>query len=170
MKNNTLVIAGLVVLLAGSWVWFAYSNGTLPARWGDMGGTGCTMEAKICPDGSSVGRSGPNCEFAVCPSTADMATIQGTVNISPICPVETNPPNPDCAPQSYQTIVTVADGQGSHSVPTDEHGFFSIKVSSGTYEVSALSGDPFPTCKPGNTTVAANETTTVDIYCDTGIR
>lgn len=29
----------------------------------------CTMEAKICPDGSSVGRSGPNCEFAPCPTT-----------------------------------------------------------------------------------------------------
>jgi len=27
----------------------------------------CTMEAKICPDGSAVGRSGPNCEFAPCP-------------------------------------------------------------------------------------------------------
>lgn len=27
----------------------------------------CTMEAKTCPDGSSVGRSGPNCEFAACP-------------------------------------------------------------------------------------------------------
>jgi hypothetical protein len=26
----------------------------------------CTMEAKLCPDGSSVGRSGPNCEFAPC--------------------------------------------------------------------------------------------------------
>lgn len=27
----------------------------------------CTMEAKICPDGSSVGREGPNCEFTPCP-------------------------------------------------------------------------------------------------------
>lgn len=27
----------------------------------------CTMEAKMCPDGSAVGRSGPNCEFAACP-------------------------------------------------------------------------------------------------------
>ena len=26
----------------------------------------CTMEAKLCPDGSAVGRSGPNCEFAEC--------------------------------------------------------------------------------------------------------
>lgn len=28
----------------------------------------CTMEAKICPDGSFVGRTGPNCEFAPCPA------------------------------------------------------------------------------------------------------
>lgn len=28
----------------------------------------CTMEAQICPDGSSVGRQGPKCEFAACPT------------------------------------------------------------------------------------------------------
>ena len=27
----------------------------------------CTQEAKQCPDGSYVGRNGPNCEFAQCP-------------------------------------------------------------------------------------------------------
>ncbi len=27
----------------------------------------CTMEAKLCPDGTAVGRVGPNCEFAPCP-------------------------------------------------------------------------------------------------------
>lgn len=27
----------------------------------------CTLEAKLCPDGSSVGRVGPNCEFSPCP-------------------------------------------------------------------------------------------------------
>jgi len=27
----------------------------------------CTMELKECPDGSYVGRSGPNCAFAPCP-------------------------------------------------------------------------------------------------------
>ncbi|MFZ2150507.1 MAG: hypothetical protein WAZ12_01775 [Candidatus Absconditicoccaceae bacterium] len=26
----------------------------------------CTQEAKICPDGSAVGRTGPNCEFSPC--------------------------------------------------------------------------------------------------------
>jgi hypothetical protein len=26
----------------------------------------CTMEARMCPDGSYVGRTGPDCEFAPC--------------------------------------------------------------------------------------------------------
>ncbi len=29
----------------------------------------CDADAKKCPDGSVVGRSGPNCEFATCPAT-----------------------------------------------------------------------------------------------------
>lgn len=28
---------------------------------------GCSKEAKICPDGSTVGRHGLNCEFSPCP-------------------------------------------------------------------------------------------------------
>ena len=28
---------------------------------------GCTLDAKICPDGSSVGRTLPNCDFSLCP-------------------------------------------------------------------------------------------------------
>lgn len=35
----------------------------------------CTMEAKLCPDGSTVGRSGPKCEFAECPSTTNTNTV-----------------------------------------------------------------------------------------------
>jgi hypothetical protein len=27
----------------------------------------CTLEVKICPDGTAVGRTGPNCEFEKCP-------------------------------------------------------------------------------------------------------
>ncbi len=42
----------------------------------------CTMEAKLCPDGSSVGRTGPNCEFAQCPSVLEgYSTSTGTVTI-----------------------------------------------------------------------------------------
>lgn len=31
----------------------------------------CTLDAKICPDGSTVGRTGQNCEFAACPMPTD---------------------------------------------------------------------------------------------------
>jgi len=37
---------------------------------------GCTQEAKVCPDGSAVGRTGPNCEFAQCPDVKKDETIQ----------------------------------------------------------------------------------------------
>ncbi|RJQ33303.1 hypothetical protein C4568_04800 [Candidatus Parcubacteria bacterium] len=36
----------------------------------DNGMTACTADAMQCPDGSWVGRSGPNCQF-VCPGTSD---------------------------------------------------------------------------------------------------
>ncbi len=33
----------------------------------DVAPVACTEEAMECPDGSAVGREGPNCEFAACP-------------------------------------------------------------------------------------------------------
>ena len=38
-----------------------------PTRNPAKDGVSCTMEARICPDGSAVGREGPNCEFPECP-------------------------------------------------------------------------------------------------------
>ncbi len=35
---------------------------------------GCTKDAKICPDGSVVGRVGPNCKFEKCPLVEDPTT------------------------------------------------------------------------------------------------
>lgn len=34
----------------------------------------CTQEAKMCVDGSYVSRTGPNCEFAACPSSESLPT------------------------------------------------------------------------------------------------
>lgn len=43
----------------------------------------CTMEAMVCPDGSSVGRTGPNCAFAPCPQAPSQpAVIQGSASTS----------------------------------------------------------------------------------------
>lgn len=48
----------------------------------------CTMEAKLCPDGSAVGRTGPNCEFSECPNAnADQST--NTPQVPGVVPTQT---------------------------------------------------------------------------------
>ena len=37
----------------------------------------CPADARLCPDGSAVGRTGPNCEFAACPSANTQTTNPG---------------------------------------------------------------------------------------------
>ncbi len=41
----------------------------------------CTEEAKLCPDGSAVGRSGPNCEFAPCPEINSEPVTSATTTL-----------------------------------------------------------------------------------------
>jgi len=55
------VVAFIVITVVGILVWqFWPKSDTEPVV--------CTQEAKVCPDGSSVSRIGPNCEFAECPA------------------------------------------------------------------------------------------------------
>jgi hypothetical protein len=66
MLKNILIVTGGI---AGLFVVYAFlvpmlQNPNTPSG-DDM--IACTMDAKICPDGTGVGRVGPNCEFAVCP-------------------------------------------------------------------------------------------------------
>lgn len=53
-----------VVLLIGAATYAFWTNKYAPRQ------KACTLEAKLCPDGSAVGRTGPNCEFAPCPSAS----------------------------------------------------------------------------------------------------
>jgi hypothetical protein len=56
-----VVAAVLGVLTVPVISWLANHVKPVPAQ------VACTQEAKICPDGTAVGRTGPNCEFAACP-------------------------------------------------------------------------------------------------------
>ena len=70
-SKKILFLSGVglaVVLVVGMMYWEKQSKQSPPVE------VGCTMEARICPDGSAVGRSGPNCEFAPC---SDLAVIEG---------------------------------------------------------------------------------------------
>jgi len=71
MKKYLIIIILVILVLVGSYeiikmVFFSPYN--TPA---------CTMEAKICPDGSAVGRIGPNCDFVPCPTTQTTGQILG---------------------------------------------------------------------------------------------
>jgi len=60
----------------------------------------CTEEAKICPDGSDVGRIPPNCDFALCPSEINCSLFSAD-NCPSLCVV--CPPCEACSSISCQT-------------------------------------------------------------------
>ena len=52
----------------------------------------CTKESKLCPDGSYVGRQGPDCEFTICPSDIQHKCLPEqrnaelcTQDLTPVC-------------------------------------------------------------------------------------
>ncbi|HEV8677526.1 MAG TPA: hypothetical protein VN701_01710 [Candidatus Paceibacterota bacterium] len=81
-KNWLAIFIVIVVLLVGGV--YAFKTNLLGFAFGNAqtgGEVACTMEAKLCPDGSSVGRTGPHCEFAACP-TATTASGNATLKTS----------------------------------------------------------------------------------------
>lgn len=68
MKEKGLAPIVIILLIAAAIGGYLVYSGKINLNQGEVR---CTKEAKICPDGSSVGRTGPNCEFAACPTTPD---------------------------------------------------------------------------------------------------
>ena len=140
----------------------------------------CTAEAKMCPDGSYVGRTGPRCQFAECPSSSgttviktDTGVLTGQVTLSPTCPVERIPPDPACAPKPYSTLFDVISNSNtkfSLQVHTDTNGRFFMHLPVGTYTIEPHIEALYPRCQSATVTIAVNATTTENISCDTGIR
>lgn len=61
MKKFLIIsVAIIIIVVAGIAAWPRFF-GEKPVY--------CTQEAKICPDGSYVARTGPNCEFVPCLQT-----------------------------------------------------------------------------------------------------
>ncbi|MEK7510840.1 MAG: hypothetical protein AAB582_01215 [Patescibacteria group bacterium] len=69
MLSLKQLIAGVVLIIVVGAGAFIYRNMMeRPLEPSGSEPVACTMEARICPDGSSVGRQGPNCEFSACPA------------------------------------------------------------------------------------------------------
>ncbi len=71
---KTLSLIALVVLCITSLVWFFMSREHISPS-----PIACTMEAKICPDGTTVGRTGLNCEFAECPPVENVTPVDNVI-------------------------------------------------------------------------------------------
>jgi len=65
----------LIIILLIIWGGYSYFNKNtqptteIPNRTDEVM---CTMDARMCPDGSYVGRQGPNCQFQMCPDGTDV--------------------------------------------------------------------------------------------------
>lgn len=64
MKELVVGIVLLVLIGIGGYFYNAVKQTQSPEV---PEGVACTMDAKICPDGSAVGRIPPSCAFAACP-------------------------------------------------------------------------------------------------------
>ncbi|MDP3953903.1 MAG: hypothetical protein Q8Q06_00620 [bacterium] len=69
-----IILIVLLIVLTGAWFGLRFLiGGEEPVV--------CTMDAKLCPDGSYVGRVAPNCEFAPCPGdTPEWLAIKQAIN------------------------------------------------------------------------------------------
>jgi hypothetical protein len=80
MHNKTLILTfvAAVFILGG----LLYIYNPTPQEYtkpGTENGVVCTQDAMLCPDGSYVGRSGPNCAFDACPIPKDAIMEDGTL-------------------------------------------------------------------------------------------
>ncbi len=65
MQNKNIILIIVIILLVVIAGYFLYQNRSAVINHQKL--VACDQIAKICPDGSSVGRTGVNCNFADCP-------------------------------------------------------------------------------------------------------
>jgi len=181
IAGNDSDIHGCIASAGYSWceakqkclrIWEENCTGAIPPR------VACTMEAKICPDGSAVGRQGPNCEFAACPpmnnSSPANYTLYGKVSIGPLCPVE-----PCNATFDYSGVrVDVYDAASKSMVAqgnADSSGYYGLNLGQGSYlvNVTDAAGNPFGMPRLDYTqqiSIAGGHVYEMDFSIDTGIR
>jgi uncharacterized repeat protein (TIGR01451 family) len=96
----------------------------------------CTQEAKLCLDGTSVGRTGPNCEFAACPNTSCSLSFALTATSSGVVCTSKN---------AYKDIAS--NSPGSYSFAAADLLAPNASVSAGQKIVYAIVPGPANTTK-----------------------
>lgn len=77
-KNKTVILILCAVALGLGGILYLVNPTPIKYETPKDEGVMCTQEAKQCPDGSYVGRSGPKCEFDLCPIPEGAVMEDGT--------------------------------------------------------------------------------------------
>jgi len=182
--KKVLWLSGVLLVLIG--LSFFYSNTPTETE------KSCTLEAKICSDGTAVGRSGPNCEFAECPVADETkesekiiitedgtGVIKGSVNIGPLCPVE--PCDNLIIKDIYLSHRIVLEPLSAKNlldldspivIDISSDGSFQGEIPAGNYSLD-LSNCQYLGCKfelPKTIKIKVGEILNLNINIDTGIR
>jgi len=103
------------------------------------------------------------------------ATVSGHVMAGPVCPVETVPPNPSCAPRPVAGAIVIATNASGHEVGraiSSADGFYSMRLDPGTFTLTPeLNGTGMMKAPVGKSVVVpASGSVAADFQFDTGIR
>lgn len=114
------------------------------------------------------------CGGAPSPSALPAGRLEVTLVAGPVCPVETVPPDPACAPRPVadrEILVLAPDGREVARGRSDAVGNLAFLLAPGDYVVRAGPADGFPT-PPADEPVRVGDgaPTLVTLSFDTGIR
>lgn len=67
VKDTTIVIGSTIFILLFGVLSSYVAKGSVSPSSEFFGSWSCTAELRVCPDGSTVSRTPPYCQFAACP-------------------------------------------------------------------------------------------------------
>ncbi len=114
--------------------------------------------------------------FSACSNSESRGLLKGTVNIGPLCPVESIPLQPECIPtektfQAFPVAIYSSDKKTIISrISPSANSSYETELPEGNYVVDLENPHPFGKSLPATVEIRKNETTRLDISIDTGIR
>jgi hypothetical protein len=106
-------------------------------------------------------------------SSAPTGTVTLSLTAGPVCPVEQNPPDPNCAPKPVadaEVIVLTVDGREVGRAKSDAAGKIRLTLAQGSYVVRPVQTNSFPTAPGDVPIVVGSSPLDVPLSYDTGIR
>src|SRR3989344_8495557 len=148
MMNIRIVIGGLLALivLGGGYLYYSFGSKAEISSFEECAAKYPVMESypRQCntPEGKHFVED-------VTPVGEFWGTIQGTVLLGPTCPVERDPPDPNCADKPYaaRLVLTSADGaKVIQEFKADYDGEFFLEVPPGEYAIRGPVSQTLPYC------------------------